>query len=120
MHALDKTAWEILNATADDCENLEGIYRQVCYELINTFGSMDTCAYVYRPLEGAPSLSELADRLCQLVEQGLLAVAIDEKGRPRQSSDDRSYVWREWFSMTPQGRSVWESSDNSVEEEQRR
>ena len=84
MSALDKTAWEILNATADDCENLEQIYRQVCHELVETCDSQVKAIHDYRPIKGAPLLSEDADRIRKLVERGLLAVVMDEGGRPWQ------------------------------------
>src|SRR5438128_2127556 len=32
MKALDKMDWEILNATADDCENLEEIFLNLAFE----------------------------------------------------------------------------------------
>src|SRR5262245_63472701 len=116
MTTLDKTAWEILNATADDLENLEQIYLQVCYQLMATPGTRDEAVYDYRPIRGAPLLSEIADRIRGLVDQGLLAVAMDEDP-PGPDRDGLSYIWRAWFRMTPQGRSIWESSEHFVEQE---
>jgi len=109
MVALDRTAWEVLNATADDCENLENIYHQVCCELIA--GEPANC---FRPIKGAPSLGELGNRVKALIDEGLFCIVMDEEGRPWQDKDDLSYVWRGWFSMTPRGRSVWQSSANLV------
>ena len=117
MHALDRLAWEVLNATADDCENLEQIYRQVVYELVETADSQTKAVYDYRPVRGAPLLSEIADRVRQLVEHGLLKPRMDEEGRPWQGRDDLSYVWRAWFDMTPEGRNAWEASEYLVEQE---
>ena len=34
MTALNPVDWEILNITADDCENLEQIYLGVCFEMV--------------------------------------------------------------------------------------
>jgi hypothetical protein len=117
MTALDKTKWEILNATADDCENLEQIYRQVCYELCPDGPGERVTDYVYRPLQQAPFLSEIANGIRILVEQGFLTIAMDEEGRPWQGGNDLSYVWRAWFRMTATGRSAWESSEYLVEQE---
>ena len=120
MHALDRTSWEILDATADDCENLEQIYRLVCFEF--SAEDYERGAYYYRPIRGAPLLEEVADRLRTLVEAGLLTAVMDENGFPPRNLADLSYVWRAWFAMTPQGRSAWESSEYAtlVEQEQPR
>jgi hypothetical protein len=109
MQKLDKTAWEVLNATADDCENLEQIYRQVCLEFSSA--DYDRGVFCYRPAEGTPLLSEVADRIRQLVKCGLLTVVVDEDGLPWKDLDDATLVWRGWFQMTAQGRKVWESSE---------
>ena len=34
MASLNPVDWEILNATADDCENLEQIYLSLCFEFL--------------------------------------------------------------------------------------
>ncbi len=118
MPALDRLAWAILNATADDCENLEQIYRQLSYELLPHEGSTHPWDYDYRPVKGAPSLGEIADRIRNLVEAGLLTVVMDAEGRPLPERKDLSYVWRGWFAMTPAGRSAWESSEHLVSQEE--
>jgi len=119
MHLLDKTAWEILNATADDCENLEQIYLQICFEVSANAENTPRESGDYRPLKGAPLLSEIADGIQKLVGMGLLAVEMDENGVSVQNLDNLSYIWRAWFRMTPQGRGVWASSEytNLVEQE---
>jgi hypothetical protein len=111
MHALDRTAWEVLNATADDCENLEQIYHLVCFEY-DAEGDLPGQG-VYRPVRGAPFLSDIADRVRALVEAGLLRPVMDENGEPLSGTADLGYVWRAWFVMTPRGRSVWESSEHA-------
>jgi len=116
MRTLDKTAWEILNATADDCENLEQIYRQVCYELVQSPQSGDASQCEYRPLPSAPRLSEISESIHSLVEGGLLAALNEEGGQPCKDCDDLGYVWRAWFCMTPQGRSSWESYEHLASE----
>ena len=109
MRTLSKTAWEILNATADDRENLEQIYRQVCYELIVSDKSVPP--HGYRVLSGAPLLSEIADEVRGLVDQGLLQIVMDENGHPWSSNNDVSFVWRAWFQMTSQGKAAWKSAE---------
>ena len=120
MDKLDRTEWLILNATADDCECLEQIYLQVCYELrpenrAEGPGSL----YSYRPIPEAPLLSEIADRIRNLVERGLLTAVREEEGGLPQDVKDLAYVWRAWFEMTPRGRSSWETSEHAslVEQE---
>lgn len=52
MPALDKIAWEILNATSDDWEDLEQIYQSVCFDCSREKHD----AYYLRPVKGAPML----------------------------------------------------------------
>jgi hypothetical protein len=120
MDPLDRLDWEILDSTADDCENLEQIYRQVCYELIETSDSKIKLAYAYRPVNRVTLLSEIADHIRGLVDQSLLTVVMDEEGHPWQDRADLSYIWRAWFRMSPQGKAAWESSEYFVEQEQQR
>jgi hypothetical protein len=117
MYPIDKTDFDILNVTADDSENLEQIYRGVCYELVPGDGANGIDTHDYRPVRGAPLLTEVADRVRLLVERGLLKIVMDQEGRPWQARNDLSYVWRAWFSMTPQGRSAWEASEHMVEQD---
>lgn len=117
MNTLNRLTWEILNATADDYENLEQIYHQICFEPVETMnaGKQGTCGC--RPIADAPFLSEIANGIRSLVENGWLTALMDEEGRPLQDLDDLSYVWRAWFSMTSEGRKVWESSQQLIEQE---
>jgi hypothetical protein len=120
MYTLDKTAWEVLNATADDSENLEQIYRQICFERTPDSPQSDhPDAYFFHPVPNAPFLHEIADRIRELVGAGLLTAVSDEEGRPFKAPADLSYIWRAWFRMTPEGERAWESSPlgNSVEQE---
>ena len=107
MDALHPIDWEILNATADDGENLEQIYLAVCYEFLPG-GSGER--HSYRRVKDAVLLQEVADRIRGLVEKDLLAVVMDEEGRPSPDLGDLSYVWRAWFAMTPEGRRLWAAS----------
>jgi hypothetical protein len=117
LGTIDRTAWAILNATADDAENLEQIYRQVSFELLPAAPGGSSATYCYRPVAGAPLLHEIAEGVRQLVGRGLLEVARDESDGPPPEAGDLSYVWRAWFRMTPAGRRVWESSEPAVEQE---
>src|SRR4051794_32205798 len=89
---LTPTEWEVLEATADDVEDLEQIYINI------------------RHLTPVARLSEVANAIRSLVERGLLAARIDENGQPPPAPNDLSYVWRAWFERTPDGRDAWASS----------
>jgi len=118
MFPLDKTDWHILDATADDCENLEQIYLAVCFEFSGE-GQDDgePTSHSFRRRRPTVLLSEIADRIRGLVNRGLLTPVMDEDGGPVGNLDDLRYVWRAWFSMTPAGKSIWESSVPLVEQE---
>lgn len=121
MNTLDKTAWEILNATADDWENLEQIYQMVCFDFsAENYAEAEKGAYYMRPAQEAPLLEEIADRIGELVECGLLEARTGKGDQSVTDLSDRSYVWRAWFRMTPLGRSAWTSSEyaNLVEHEE--
>src|SRR5262245_2066858 len=107
MDSLDRTDWDILDATADDWENLEQIYLAVCFEL----SGKESSSCCYRRARRDIVLEEVADRIRGLVDRGLLAAVNGEDGRPVTDPKDLSYVWKAWFGMTPQGRSIWESSE---------
>src|SRR5262249_1923732 len=114
MNPLDKTAWEILNATADDWENLEQIYQMICFDFsAENYAEAEKGAYFMRPAEGAPLLEAIADRICQLVESGMLETRSGNGDRFVPDLTDRGYVWRSWFGMTPVGRSAWISSEHA-------
>jgi hypothetical protein len=49
-------------------------------------------------------LEEIADRIQSLVSRQLLQVGGEHSS---QGGDDLGYVWRGWFSMTPEGRQAW-------------
>jgi hypothetical protein len=120
MDVLDKVEWEILNATADDWENLEQIYQMICFDFsAQDYAQAEKGSFYMRPTNGAPLLEEIADRICKLVGAQLLE-ARQARGEQRvPDPSDRSYVWRGWFRMTPAGKSAWASSEhgNLVEQE---
>jgi hypothetical protein len=119
MQTLDKIAWEVLNATADDWENLEQIYRMVCFDFsAEQYESRDQGAFYWRAAQGAPSLEEVADRVCELVEARLLTARQGESGLPVDEFNDRGYVWRAWFRMTAAGKTAWDASEHAIFAEQ--
>ena len=89
MESLNPAEWEVLNATADDPENLERIFRML------------------RDSSPSITLSEVADAVHTLVEKGLLAARGEAGGQPLPLTSDLGYVWRTWFAMTPRGREAW-------------
>ena len=103
---LDKTSWEILNSLADDCENLEEIYRGVCYEVVSEAKGIE-----YRAVADAPFLWEVIEHLRELFDRNLIAPVMDENGQPWNRSGDGSVLWKAWFAMTPAGKAEWEHSE---------
>ena len=116
MSALDPIDWEILNATADDCENLEQVYLSVCFEFV---ADESTGRHSYRRVRNTLLLQEVADRIRGLVERGLLAAVMDEEGRPAPGLEAPGYVWKAWFAMTPEGRRLWAASDPAANVERK-
>jgi hypothetical protein len=117
MQELNKVDWEILNATADDRENLEQIFLAVCFEVVSDGAEQDPHHSRLRRV-CAVSLGEIADRVHDLVSRGLLAGVVDS-GLPLPAHADASFLWRSWFAMTPVGRQAWEASahGNLVEQQ---
>jgi hypothetical protein len=113
---VDRISWEILNCMADDCENLEQIYRGVCYDLHPIEGRAGPAEFHYRARADAPHLFEVVDHLRGLLEQGMVNPIMDVDGKPCTSTTDPSVLWRAWFAMTPAGRATWESSPFNAEE----
>jgi hypothetical protein len=61
-----------------------------------------------------PRIREVADGIVRLVKAGLLAAREEDGGAPVANLDEKSYVWRAWFAMTPPGRAAWESSEHAA------
>lgn len=116
MPPLDPVDWEILNATADDCENLEQIYLSICFEMEQS--PADQLQHTYRRVRAALLLPEVADRVRSLAGRGLLAAVMDEEGGPPPTGD-LSFVWRAWFTMTPEGRRLWAAADPAANVERK-
>lgn len=94
MPAITAMQWEVLNATADDWENLETIHSQLRGSTGNG---------------RAVSLSDVADAIYELTTKGLLT-ARHEGGEILLDYRDARYVWRCWFGMTEAGRKAWHES----------
>jgi len=94
---LSRIEWEVLNATADDWENLEQIYLLLTQPMgqVNGVG---------------PSLNEIADAICALTNAGLLEARLENGRMLPMPCQDLHYVWQAWFRMTAQGRSAWNAA----------
>lgn len=105
---LTKTQWLVLNATADDFEDLEQIYRSINLEFRSQEDEVPTSFYWSDAKDRVP-LSEIADCIRILLGQGLLTARMADTGGPPDMNDP-SCIWRAWFQMTPEARSLVESS----------
>jgi hypothetical protein len=104
MNSLDQIDWETLNATADDWESLETIYRSL-NRAEDRGGALGPVG------QSGPLLEVVADGIRQLVEGGFLeARLLDTPDQRTAISADLSYIWRAWFRMTPAGRAAWEAA----------
>ena len=108
----DQLEWEILNATADDWESLQQIFLAVCCDV--TDGAVSRPNGPALVVRSFPRIREVADGIVRLVEAGLLAAREEDGGAAVSNLDDKSYVWRAWFAMTPAGRAAWESSEHAA------
>jgi hypothetical protein len=110
MRQVTAAEWLVLNATADDAENLERIYRCIAFESSpDPDHPGDADAYCWRESRPSIPLGEIADTIRSLVARGLLTARWDpaEPSHP----DDLSYVWKAWFEMSEAGRSLWQSTE---------
>jgi hypothetical protein len=108
MTQITHTEWLVLNATADDAEDLERIYRCIAFECSQDPAHPDDLDHwCWRETRPTISLGEIADAIRSLVASGLLVVRSDP-AEPSQPND-LSYVWKAWFEMSEAGRSSWEA-----------
>ncbi len=113
MSALAKAQWLILNATADDYEDLEQIYRSICLEFSSErYKPSDPTSFYWRQAKDPVALSEIVDNLRLLVNDGLLAVKMADSGVLPDTSNDLSYLWQGWFRVTPKGRAILAASES--------
>lgn len=107
MNDVTTTEWLVLNATADDAEDLERIYRSLAFECVSDRDrTVDIDGHRWREARPSISLEEIADAIRSLVERGLL-IARWDPARPAPP-DDLSYVWKAWFEMSEAGRTLWQ------------
>ena len=114
---LTKIEWEVLNAVADDMENLEQIYRIVFLEYFDESrgGISGSAAGCWRAREPLITLSDAADALLMLTNRGCLVPVMDENGNPWTKGDDATMVWRAWFRMTDTGMRATQTRMHSTE-----
>jgi hypothetical protein len=94
---------------------LEQIYQMICFEFsAEGYADAEKGAYFMRPTEGAPLLEGIADRICQLVECGMLEARSSRVDQSVPDLRDRGYVWRSWFRITPVGGNAWTWSEWST------
>lgn len=107
MAAITTTQWRVLNATADDFENLEQIYRSLCLEFSSeNYEASDRRMFYWRESADAVPLVEIVDAIRSLVDKGLLSVRLPQGDSFTIRSNDLSYLWRGWFTMTDAGRAL--------------
>jgi hypothetical protein len=105
---LSKPQWLVLNATADDFEDLEHIYRSINLEFCpEQSGPSDS--YHWTDAKDRVPLGEIIECIRGLVDQNLIIVRLTELSAPI-NKNDLSYLWRGWFQMTPAARQLLESS----------
>jgi hypothetical protein len=110
MMSLTKTQWLVLNAATDDFENLEQIYRSVSLEFSSErYNPSDPSSFYWREAKDRVPLSQIADCIPALVDDGLLELRNTEDGG-RSCAADLTYVWRAWFKITRKGRTLLEGS----------
>ena len=104
----------VLNATVDDVENLEQIYRMLSLEFsAENFDPDNPDAYYWRDKQPPIALSEIADALQLLVQRGLLS-AHRNSAEPALAAGDERSVWRSWFELTAVGRKILEDSQSEL------
>ena len=112
MNVLTKTQWLILNATADDYEDLEQVYRSIGLEFSSErYDPSDPSSFYWREAKDRVSLSDIVDSLQLLVNKGLLAVKLADREVSPDTKNDLSYLWRGWFKITPKGKEILLSSE---------
>jgi hypothetical protein len=110
VQSLTRTQWLVLNATADDFEDLERIYRSLSLEFSpGKYDPSDPSSFYWREAKDCVPLAEIADCVRDLVDRGLLSVKLQDECGTSYTRTDPSYVWRGWFQMTPYARTLVES-----------
>jgi len=114
MLPLTKLEAEVLNAMADDVENLEQIYKAVSLQFFSeNYQFDDPRTYGWREREPTVFLSEIADTLVTLMGRGMVSVRLEDD-QPYPSGLE--YIWRGWFGMTPLGKALWNDHYQSLQD----
>ena len=101
----------ILNAMADDLENLEQIYKSVCLEFSSEqFDPSNPGSFYWRAATNGWLLSEVADNLVTLFDYGFIECRLHGKPGFLHVPQDLSFVWRGWFQMTVKGRDAFDNA----------
>ena len=115
MDPISRTQWLIMNATSDDYEDLEQIYRSTALEFsAERYNPTDADAFYWREAKEALLLSDIVDNIRLLVSQGLLSVKLATANVLPDTNNDLSYLWRGWFRITPKGREILLASESSA------
>jgi hypothetical protein len=101
-HQVTSIELSVLNAAADDFENLEYLFESISLEFSPE--EYQANGFYWRTGAMAPPLSEIADAVESLVKQGLLIVKLEDGRDP--PTNELSYVWRGWFVLSPTGRDL--------------
>lgn len=105
MSPVTKTQWLVLNATSDDFENLEQIYRSICLEFsAERYDPSDPQSFYWREGADAVPLSEIVEALRFLVDHHMLSARLPQGDIVAPLSNELSYLWRAWFGITAAGR----------------
>jgi hypothetical protein len=95
---------DVLNAMADDIENLEQIYKSLALEFSpENYQSGDVSAFYWRQREPQIFLADIADALTTLTRKGLLTVRLEDG---QAISSGFEYAWQGWFGLTQLGRAM--------------
>ena len=93
---------EILNATSDDWESLEQIYRSVCLEFSSeNYVSGDPTLFYLRDNSRGISLAQIADTTIQLVGAGMLNSRCEDGSFLQTISGDQA--WKCWYKVSSKG-----------------
>jgi hypothetical protein len=111
---LTETELLVLNATADDVENLEQIYRILALEFsAENYDPDNPDAYYWREKLPPVPLVGIADAVQSLVQRGMLR-AHRNPAEPALAAGDKSGVWRSWFELTAAGRQMLQDSQSEL------
>jgi hypothetical protein len=111
MATVTTTQWLVLNATADDFEDLERIYQSICLQFSSEkYAPSKRESFYLREAADAVPLAEIIEAIRSLIDLGLLSVRFPGDDTVAGAGNDLSYLWRGWFGITDRGRAALISS----------